>query len=59
MSEKLFTEEEVKILSENKYVNEILSYNVSDSLKPDIATDTLHKLKKNRSIKLHKDAFIH
>ena len=39
--------------------NEILAYNVSDSLKLDIATDTIHKLKKNRSIKLHKDAFIH
>ena len=39
--------------------NEILAYNVSDSLQLDIATDTIHKLKKNRSIKLHKDAFIH
>ena len=39
--------------------NEILAYNVSDSLRLDIATDTIHKLKKNRSIKLHKDAFIH
>ena len=39
--------------------NEILAYNVSDSLKLYIATDTIHKLKKNRSIKLHKDAFIH
>ena len=39
--------------------NEILAYNVSDSLKLDIVTDTIHKLKKNRNIKLHKDAFIH
>jgi len=39
--------------------NEILAYNVSDSLQLDIATDTIHKLKKNRSIKLHNDAFIH
>lgn len=39
--------------------NEILAYNVSDSLTLDIATDTIHKLKKNRKIKLAKDAFIH
>ncbi|TCO66899.1 transposase InsO family protein [Marinisporobacter balticus] len=39
--------------------NEIVAYNVSDSLKLDIATDTLHKLKKNRKIKLPKGAFIH
>lgn len=39
--------------------NEILAYNVSDSLKLDIATDTILKLKKNRKIKLTKDAFIH
>jgi putative transposase len=39
--------------------NEILAYNVSDSLKLDIALDTLHKLKKNRNVKLTKDAFIH
>lgn len=39
--------------------NEILAYNVSDSLKLDIATDTIHKLRKNRRIKLAKDAFIH
>lgn len=39
--------------------NEIVAYNVSDSLKLDIALDTLHKLKKNRKIKLNKDAFIH
>jgi putative transposase len=39
--------------------NEILAYNVSDSLTLDIATDTIHKLKKNRKIKLAKGAFIH
>ena len=39
--------------------NEILAYNASDSLKLDIATDTIWKLKKNKKIKLTKDAFIH
>ncbi len=39
--------------------NEIVAYNVSDSLTLDIATDTLHKLKKNKKIKLAKGAFIH
>lgn len=39
--------------------NEILAYNVSDSLKLDMALDTIHKLKKNRNVKLTKDAFIH
>ncbi|MTK10794.1 MAG: IS3 family transposase [Clostridiaceae bacterium] len=39
--------------------NEILAYNVSDSLKLDIVLDTLHKLKKNKNIKLTQDAFIH
>lgn len=39
--------------------NEILVYNVSDNLKLDIVLDTIHKLKKNRKIKLTKDAFIH
>ena len=39
--------------------NEILAYNVSDSLKLDIVIDTILKLKKNRKIKLTKDAFIH
>ncbi|AWK52838.1 hypothetical protein DIC82_18370 [Clostridium beijerinckii] len=39
--------------------NEILAYNVSDSLKLDIATETIHKLKKNRLMKLHNYAFIH
>ena len=39
--------------------NEILAYNVSDSLTLDIATDTILKLKKNRKFKLDKSAFIH
>lgn len=39
--------------------NEILAYNVSNSLKLDIALDTLHKLKKNKKVKLTKEAFIH
>ena len=30
--------------------NEILAYNVSDSLTLDIATDTIHKLKKNKKL---------
>jgi putative transposase len=38
--------------------NEILAYNVSDSLTLDIATDTIHKLK-NNEVKLAKDALIH
>jgi putative transposase len=39
--------------------NEILAYNVSGNLRLDIVTDTIIKLKKNRKIKLTKDAFIH
>ncbi|KOF55814.1 transposase [Clostridium sp. DMHC 10] len=39
--------------------NEILAYNISDSLTLDIAIDTLYKLKNNRKVKLDKDAFIH
>lgn len=39
--------------------NEILAYNVSDSLELDIVIDTVHKLKKNKKVKLAKDAFIH
>lgn len=39
--------------------NEILAYNISNSLTLDIATDTIHKLKSNKRIKLTKDAFIH
>jgi len=39
--------------------NEILAYNVSESLTVNIATDTIHKLKKNKKIKLDKSAFIH
>jgi putative transposase len=39
--------------------NEILAYNVSNRIILDIATETLHKLKKNRNIKLAEGAFIH
>jgi transposase InsO family protein len=39
--------------------NEIVAYNVSSSLKLDIVTDTIQNLKDNKSIELHKDAFIH
>lgn len=39
--------------------NEILAYHVSDRITLDIATDTLHKLKRNRKVKLAKNAFIH
>jgi len=39
--------------------NELLAFNVSDSLKLDLATDTILNLKKNKKIKLTKDAFIH
>jgi len=39
--------------------NEILAYQVSDQITLDIATDTLKKLKKNRKIKLYKEALIH
>ena len=39
--------------------NEVMAYHVSDRLTLDIATDTIRKLKKNRKIKLPKDAFIH
>lgn len=39
--------------------NEILAYAVSDSLKLDIAKDTLENLKNNNSVKLHSNAFIH
>jgi putative transposase len=38
---------------------EILAYNVSDRITLDIATDTLRNLKRNRRVKLTKDAFIH
>lgn len=38
---------------------EILSYNVSNRLTLDIATDTVDALKKQKRLKLHKDAFIH
>lgn len=39
--------------------NEILAYSVSDRITLDIATDTLHKLKNSRRLKLADDAFIH
>lgn len=39
--------------------NEILAYQVSDRITLDIATNTIHKLMKNRNIILHKAAFIH
>lgn len=39
--------------------NEILAYVVSDSLKLDIARDTMENLKNNNSVKLHSNAFIH
>lgn len=39
--------------------NEILAYNVSDNLTVDISINTIHKLKRNKNIKLTKDAFIH
>jgi transposase InsO family protein len=39
--------------------NEILAYNVSDSLKLDIVINTIKKLKNNKKLKLHKNAFIH
>ncbi|WP_339848157.1 IS3 family transposase [Paenibacillus sp. FSL W7-1088] len=38
---------------------EILSYNVSNRLTLDIATDTVDALQKQKRLKLHKDAFIH
>jgi len=38
--------------------NEILAYNVTDHLRLELATDTLHKLKRSK-VKLHKEAFIH
>jgi putative transposase len=39
--------------------NEILAYHVLDRITLDLATDTLVKLKRNRKVKLVKDAFIH
>lgn len=38
---------------------EILSYNLSNRLTLDIATDTIDALVNQRQLKLHKDAFIH
>ncbi|WP_297633071.1 IS3 family transposase [uncultured Clostridium sp.] len=39
--------------------NEILAYNISDSLEISLVLDTVKKLVANRNINLHKDAFIH
>jgi transposase InsO family protein len=39
--------------------NEILAYHVLDRITLDLATNTLVKLKKNKRVKLAKDAFIH
>lgn len=39
--------------------NEILAYHVSDRITLDIVTNTIHKLMKNKKIKLHKEAFIY
>lgn len=39
--------------------NEILAYQLSENLKLDIATDTIHQLMNNSNITLAKDAFIH
>jgi transposase InsO family protein len=39
--------------------NEILAYHVSDRITLDIATNTIHKLMKNKKINLSPDAFIH
>ncbi len=38
---------------------EALAYQVSDRMTIDLATDTLHKLKRNRRFKKDKDALIH
>jgi putative transposase len=39
--------------------NEILAYHVSDRITLDIATNTIHKLMKNKKVNLSPDAFIH
>ncbi|MCA1065880.1 IS3 family transposase, partial [Rossellomorea aquimaris] len=39
--------------------NEVLAHNISERITLDIATDTLKKLKKNRKVKLAKEAYIH
>ncbi|MFR6553291.1 MAG: IS3 family transposase [Paraclostridium sordellii] len=39
--------------------NEILAYNLSNSLAIDIVTDTIHKLVNLKPFKFHKNAFIH
>ena len=38
--------------------NEVLAYNVTDHLRLELATDTIHNLKKS-AVQLHKDVFIH
>ncbi|WP_373284348.1 IS3 family transposase [Virgibacillus oceani] len=39
--------------------NEVLAYHLSSNIKLEIATETLNKLKKNRKVKLDKNALIH
>ncbi len=39
--------------------NELLAYHVSDRITLDIATQTIHKLMKNKKVTLHPEAFIH
>ena len=39
--------------------NEILAYDVSNNITLDIAINTIYKLKNNRKIQLHADAFLH
>ena len=39
--------------------NEIMAYNVSDSLTLDIVIDTITNLKKSKSVNFHPEAFIH
>jgi putative transposase len=47
-------------LSTIKYAstNEIMAYNISDSLTLDIVIDTITNLKKSKSVKFHPEAFI-
>lgn len=39
--------------------NELLVYNLSSNLKLELATDTIHKLKKSKKVRLCKDVYIH
>ncbi len=41
------------------WTNEILSYQVSDSLKLPLVTETIEKLFRNKRITIHPEAFIH